>query len=89
MIVTNNRDDTDAMRQMPSGIFLARHHSLSGPLCIISRCGGINPASYSVMFLDGNGGPALGDVWVSVKEEKIRREFLPLEHSVTMKNDWR
>ena len=88
MRITINKDE-DTMHEMPSGIFLARHFSLTGPLCIISRCSGISPSIYSIMFLDGNGGPAIGDVWTGVKEEKIRREFVPINYSVTMKNEWR
>lgn len=86
MIVGEDYDDIGS--PFPSPPFLARQHSLKGPLCIVSRISGINPPSYSVMFLEGNGGPALGDVWHNLTWEKLRGQFIPLRHSVTFKNTW-
>lgn len=73
---------------LPGSPFVARQYSLTGPLCIISRISGISPPSYSVMFLEGTGGPALGDVWHSLTHEKILSTFIPVQQAVTLTNEW-
>jgi len=83
-IICNNDDTVLAVRQ-PSGLYLARHYSLTGPLCVIAPSAGIS-GRFNIMFLDGYGGPAIGDTW-SIDRDKLSK-FIPIEHSVTFKNEW-
>lgn len=74
---------------LPGTPFVAKHLCVTGPLCIVSVSSGISPASYNVMFLQGNGGPAIGDVWTGVPRQKIEAQFIPLREAVTLSNSWR
>ena len=89
MKIAISSDQIDIGSPFPETPFLARQYSMSGPLCIVSRnaCLGAGP-HYNVMFLEGSGGPAIGDVWSGLTHEKMARQFIPLRTSVTMSNVW-
>lgn len=83
-------EDLDIGSPFPETPFVARQYNIaSGPLCIVSLTSGINPPSYNVMFLEGTGGPARGDVWTGVTFERLAKEFIPLRQALTFKNRWR
>jgi hypothetical protein len=89
MKIILNNTEVDRIREMPRSPFLARQHSMNcGPLCIVARNVCINPPVYSVMFLEGTGGPAIGDTRTNVTERQLREQFIPIEHSVTLSNIW-
>jgi hypothetical protein len=85
MKIHHNLDDTILGIRQPLGLYLARQHSLQGPLCVIAPCCSCH-GRYHIMYLEGTGGPAIGDV-LYVERDKLK-EYIPLEHSVTMLNTW-
>lgn len=80
-------DDADLMGEMPSSPFLATHKTLDGPLCVVARSSGL-VGSFNVLFLEGHGGPAVGDAHCYTDEKEIRKSFIPVRKSVTIRNRW-
>jgi hypothetical protein len=90
MKIDIHNEPTDVASPLPDTPFLARQYNIvSGPLVIVARdaCLGV-AAHYNIMFLEGTGGPALGDVWHGLKHAEMVKQFIPLRTPVTFTNRW-
>lgn len=87
MKITLNDDPTPS-KPLPNRPFVARHRSLDGPLCIVTEHVGHGEKRFGCIFLEGKGAPAIWDEWCAMPIEKIAKEFLPLNVSITLTNTW-
>ncbi len=78
--------DDPLTRQIPKGIFFARHGSLHGSLTVIApsyQCSGL----WYGMDLEGRGGRAIGQI-VEINRQKLLNEYTPVDATVSFQNEY-